>query len=326
MPSKSAEKQTQEIHQLRKALKFVWGQNKSKAERIRILNDDKQDLLNKEESENLTTIKILKKQLFNLSSDLNFSGRRYEELMEKFNRNQKVLSKVIQRYKIAQVFSLIFFMGASVLIWQTYRANTYISTKKVKIAKLELSNHNLSLENEELAESLTITQSNLKKKYESKIVELSQKNNSNQTKQIDLEKQASINLNGFQKSINELKHEHRFRLNLLKNDYTNTIQLLTAKVSVANDQIHQLEVKSRDVIFITKQPDITPETEIKSSQFLDKIVVPVKEVKVLPEHTGNIKMNSLTDFLRKLGASVINDEPFLPQENEQKYFKLKQKF
>lgn len=257
---------------LKSALRWVYDQQKSlesTQEKLKTENEK----LNNSVRQQVTLIpelqiknKILKEQLKAITQDLHVSEKSQENHGEKINQYKLVIKQTKRKLFLSQGILFISFIGATALIWQTYRDN---ETNKITLkenAKLTDENETLITQNKMYFDEKETFQTTIQNQYKEQINLLNSKLALISYEKNELNIKYNNAIESFKEQTNALKQEQTSLFNLIKNEYEEKIAALNSEKSKINNKLLESESKNREIVLI--EPKLHEE---KLKQFLKTI-------------------------------------------------------
>lgn len=257
---------------LKAALRWVYDQQKSlelSQEKLKLENEK----LNHSVRQQVTTIpelqiknKVLKEQLRIITNDLHVSEKSQDNNNEKLNQFKLAFKQIKRKLFLSQGFLFITFLGATALIWQSYRENETNKITLKKIAKLTNENETLTAQNKMYFNEKETFQTTIQNQYKEQINLLNSKLALVSYEKNELQSKYTNAIESFKEQKNILKQEYTSLYNLTKNEYEEKITELSNEKSRLNSKLLESETKNREIVLI--EPKIQEE---KLNQFLKTI-------------------------------------------------------
>lgn len=263
---------SEENEKLKSALRWVYDQQKaleSSQEKLKAENEK----LNHSVRQQVTIIpelqiknKVLKEQLRVITQDLHQSEKSQDNTIEKLNQLKLAFKQIKRKLFLSQSFLFITFIGATALIWQSYRENESNKIIKNKFAKLTYENETLAAQNKMYFNEKETFQTTIQNQYKEQINLLDSKLALISYERNELQTKYTKAIESFKEQTATLKQEYESLQNLTKNEFEEKLAALRHEKSTINNKLMESETKNREIVLI--EPKIQ---EQKLNQFLKTI-------------------------------------------------------
>jgi len=263
---------SEENEKLKSALRWVYDQQKtleSSQEKLKAENEK----LSHSVRQQVTIIpelqiknKVLKEQLRVITHDLHQSEKSQDNTIEKLNQLKLAFKQIKRKLFLSQSFLFITFIGATALIWQSYRENESNKIIKNKFAKLTYENETLAAQNKMYFNEKETFQTTIQNQYKEQINLLDSKLALISYERNELQTKYTKAIESFKEQIATLKQEYESLQNLTKNEFEEKLAALHHEKSTINNKLMESETKNREIVLI--EPKIQ---EQKLNQFLKTI-------------------------------------------------------